>query len=69
MAKLSFLNSNSVSELKLKSRCTGSTGLMNINEVGQDGLDIGTNDLSDLGQIDGLEPQAYLCAWCDKFWT
>ena len=32
---------------------------MNINEVGQDSLDIGTNGLGDLGQIDGLEPHAY----------
>ena len=32
---------------------------MNINEVGLDGLDIGTDGLGDLGQIDGLEPHTY----------
>ena len=32
---------------------------MNINEVGPDGLDIGTNGLGDLGQIDSLGHHAY----------
>ena len=32
---------------------------VNINEVGQDGLDIGTYGLGDLGQVDGLENHGY----------
>ena len=32
---------------------------MNINEFGQDGLDIGLSGLGDLGQLDGLGPHAY----------
>ena len=32
---------------------------MNINEDSEYGLDIGTDCLGDLEQIDGLEPHAY----------
>ena len=32
---------------------------MNINEIGWYSLDIGLSGLGDLGQLDGLEPQAY----------
>ena len=32
---------------------------MNVNEVGQYGLDIWLSDLGDLGQLDSLGPHAY----------
>ena len=35
------------------------TGLMNINEIGQYGLDLGVGVLDDLGKHCGLGPHAY----------
>ena len=40
---------------------------MNINEVGPDGLDIGTDGLDDLGQIDSLGSHILMSLVCTTY--